>query len=448
MYHRSTASLIRAAAISVVTALVLPVPSAVGAPISASAARAGSQLATANPDRLKQLEKELAESDHAVIQAQRTLAQSESQFQDATKAVAAANSELTKAAEADAKSKQELAVAEQSEARVDRELAVVQERVGAARDTLGHLAREAYQHGIHSPMAVALDAESPRDFATRLMGVQTVLRAENAALADLAIDRANLRSSQDRQRAIHTELAKKRAEAAERLKQKQAAHVKATTAQAALDQTRNHHAQALTAAEQAREQDRARHAEFLRQSAEVTKSIQQRAAAPPPQASAAPRTAAPASPSQQAAPSQSTTSGGGSGAATGSFVRPGTGGVNSPFGMRFHPILKYTKLHTGTDLGVGDGWVYAADAGVVIKAEFNSAYGNMTVIDHGTRSLSTLYAHQSSMAVGPGDQVSKGQRIGRIGSTGYSTGPHLHFEVRINGQPVDPWPYIQNAPMP
>ena len=136
---------------------------------------------------------------------------------------------------------------------------------------------------------------------------------------------------------------------------------------------------------------------------------------------------------------------------TGTFVRPGNGEVTSPFGIRFHPILRYTKLHTGTDLSVGDGWVYAADAGVVIQAGFNSAYGNMTVIDHGStggHGVTTLYAHQSSMLVQPGDTVTKGQRVGRIGSTGYSTGPHLHFEVRIDGQPVDPWPYIADAPVP
>lgn len=116
--------------------------------------------------------------------------------------------------------------------------------------------------------------------------------------------------------------------------------------------------------------------------------------------------------------------------------------------MRLHPILGYTKLHTGTDLSVGDGWVYAVDGGVVIKAESNTAYGNMSVIDHGTGGVTTLYAHQASMQVGVGEQVSKGQRIGRIGATGYATGPHLHFEVRLNGQPVDPWPYIENAPPP
>jgi murein DD-endopeptidase MepM/ murein hydrolase activator NlpD len=459
MYHRSTAPRIRAAAIAVATALLLPV-SLADVPSAAAPTRAAAQVASAKSDQLKQLEKELAESDQAVVQAQRALAQSETQFQAAAKAVAAANDELTEAADADAKSQQELEVAEQSEAKVDRELAAVQDRVGAARDTLGRLARDAYQHGTHSPMAVALDAESPRDFATRLMGVQTVLRAENAALADLANDNADLRSSQDRLRAVRSDLAKKRTEAAARLKEKQAAHTKATAAQAQLDLVRDQHAQALAAAEQAREQDKARHAEFLRQSAEVTRAIQQRAATPQPSASsttspptqaAAPPATPPPAPSKAAPPSaaqSSTPAPAGSGAATGSFVRPGTGSVNSPFGMRFHPILRYTKLHTGIDIGVGDGWVYAADAGVVIKAEFNSAYGNMTVIDHGTKGISTLYAHQSSMAVGPGARVTKGQRIGRIGSTGYSTGPHLHFEVRINGQPVDPWPYIKDAPMP
>ena len=95
-------------------------------------------------------------------------------------------------------------------------------------------------------------------------------------------------------------------------------------------------------------------------------------------------------------------------------------------------------MHTGTDFSAGDGLVYAADDGVVLFTEYNTAYGNMTVIDHGKIGglrMTTLYAHQSAVGVKPGDAVIKGQAIGVIGSTGYATGPHLHFEVRINGEP-------------
>jgi murein DD-endopeptidase MepM/ murein hydrolase activator NlpD len=137
---------------------------------------------------------------------------------------------------------------------------------------------------------------------------------------------------------------------------------------------------------------------------------------------------------------------------TGQLDRPGRGVVTSPYGMRYHPILHYVKLHTGTDFAKADGIVYAADDGVVLITELNVAYGNMTVIGHGDdatgHGLSTLYAHQAAFFVKPGDHVKKGQPIGLIGATGYATGPHLHFEVRLDGKPVDPAPYLVGVPLP
>ena len=130
---------------------------------------------------------------------------------------------------------------------------------------------------------------------------------------------------------------------------------------------------------------------------------------------------------------------------TGDFQRPGKGPVTSDYGMRFHPILHYTKLHTGTDFGRGDDTVYAADDGVVLFTVANTAYGNMTVIDHGLidgKSITTMYAHQARFLVKEGQQVKKGQPIGVIGSTGYSTGPHLHFEVREAGTVANPMPWL------
>lgn len=127
--------------------------------------------------------------------------------------------------------------------------------------------------------------------------------------------------------------------------------------------------------------------------------------------------------------------------ATGPLVRPATGHVTSPFGMRRHPVLGYVKLHTGVDFSIGDGFVYAAAKGVVLATTTHVAYGNLTVIAHGTRegrTMTTWYAHQDNVAVTAGQRVRAGQRIGTIGSTGYSTGPHLHFEIRFDDEPVDP----------
>ncbi len=127
---------------------------------------------------------------------------------------------------------------------------------------------------------------------------------------------------------------------------------------------------------------------------------------------------------------------------TGRLTWPVSGQVVSGFGWRMHPIFHTRKFHTGVDIAVPYGTsIHAADAGTVIYAAAMSGYGNVIVIDHGG-GLSTLYAHQSSFAVGSGAAVGRGQVIGYVGMTGYTTGPHLHFEVRVHGTPVDPLAYL------
>lgn len=114
----------------------------------------------------------------------------------------------------------------------------------------------------------------------------------------------------------------------------------------------------------------------------------------------------------------------------------------SPFGMRFHPILHYERLHAGIDFGAGSGTpIRAAAAGTVIIAGDRGGYGNAVVIDHGD-SVATVYAHQSQIAVRVGQVVEIGDVIGAVGTTGLSTGPHLHFETRLRGTPVNPTNFI------
>lgn len=145
--------------------------------------------------------------------------------------------------------------------------------------------------------------------------------------------------------------------------------------------------------------------------------------------------------------SSSGSSGSSSGSSTGAssssrFHSPADGALTSGFGYRTHPIFGTTRLHAGVDLGGARGApIYAADDGMVVSAGWRGGYGNAVVINHGG-GLATLYAHQSNIGVRPGQHVSRGQLIGRIGCTGSCTGPHLHFEVRKNGKPRDPMPYL------
>jgi murein DD-endopeptidase MepM/ murein hydrolase activator NlpD len=116
--------------------------------------------------------------------------------------------------------------------------------------------------------------------------------------------------------------------------------------------------------------------------------------------------------------------------------------ITSTFGPRMHPIFHEMRMHTGVDFGASAGTpIRAAADGVVVAAGPRGGYGNATVIDHGS-SLATLSAHQSAVYVSVGQRVTRGQVIGAVGCTGYCTGPHLHFEVRVNGTPVDPLPYL------
>ena len=121
---------------------------------------------------------------------------------------------------------------------------------------------------------------------------------------------------------------------------------------------------------------------------------------------------------------------------------PGYTRITSSFGMRTHPITGVYKLHTGVDIGAPMGAQFvAANDGIVTYAGWNTAYGMMVIVDHGG-GITTLYAHGSEILVNVGDTIYQGHPVLKVGSSGYSTGPHAHFEVRINGDYVEPLDYI------
>lgn len=121
--------------------------------------------------------------------------------------------------------------------------------------------------------------------------------------------------------------------------------------------------------------------------------------------------------------------------------------ITSKFGYRTHPVTGIYKLHSGVDIassGIKGSSIYAAKGGTVIKAGYNTGYGNYVVINHGD-GYATLYGHASSLTVSAGQTVNKGDVIGYVGSTGYSTGPHLHFEIMINGEYTNPLDYFSGV---
>jgi len=127
---------------------------------------------------------------------------------------------------------------------------------------------------------------------------------------------------------------------------------------------------------------------------------------------------------------------------TGRMSFPSNGPITSSFGWRLHPVLGYNRFHSGMDFGAAYGsLIRAADRGTVIFAGWYGGYGNAVIIAHGN-GVTTLYGHSSQLYVAEGQTVQRGQAIAAVGSTGLSTGPHLHFEVRQNGEPIDPLAYL------
>lgn len=121
---------------------------------------------------------------------------------------------------------------------------------------------------------------------------------------------------------------------------------------------------------------------------------------------------------------------------------PGYTTITSNYGMRYHPIFKVYRFHSGTDIGMPTGaYIVAANDGVVTTSMYSNSYGNMIIINHGG-GISTVYAHGSEIIAQTGQEVKRGDIIMKAGSTGWSTGPHLHFEVRLNGKYMDPMPFI------
>jgi murein DD-endopeptidase MepM/ murein hydrolase activator NlpD len=361
-----------------------------------------------------------------LIAATEALQQARADLVTARAALETAQQDLAAAQAAADAAEVDLDITATAEQRAARDLAAVRARIVAHQTDLGRLASATYRSsGVLGEWSLVLGSDTPNQLADRLATLQSVATAGNAMIADLDQDRADLTNAEAHLLATRESLQIAQAQAAQTLLERTANESDAASAEQKLALDVASQAEALTVAQQATTGDSAQNQVMLGESGALSQRIIGMAA----------KLAKGKNPPQ----------------GTGHMDRPGRGVVTSPYGMRMHPILHYVKLHTGIDFAVADGVSYAADDGVVLITEFNVAYGNMTVIDHGTVGgvhMTTLYAHQAAFGVRPGQRVVKGQPIGVIGDTGYATGPHLHFEVRLNGQVTDPAPYLRNAPLP
>ena len=297
----------------------------------------------------------------------------------------------------------------------ERQLAEAQKRLEGREAVFYKRVRDIYINGRLSYLDVVIGSKDFSDFANRLEVLKRFIDSDINLISEIKKERAQIEAHKkklEEDRAKLVELEKAALAKQAEIEQKKAER------NVVLQKAQNDRAVAMQAIE-----------ELNASSAQISAMLKERQAA---------RAAAAAAAAQSAGQGSSYTWVQG----TGQLGWPVSGEITSPYGYRVHPIWGTTIYHSGIDIGVDEGTpVHAADSGVIVWSGWMGGYGYAVVIDHGN-GLSTLYGHNSELAVDEGQSVSKGQVVAYAGSTGNSTGPHVHFEVRENGDPVDPMGYL------
>lgn len=329
--------------------------------------------------------------------------------------------ELARAVQADTRMRQQLAQAQAQLAQAQADLARGKAAVAQQRDDIGRLAAQNYAYG--DPGLLRLDAllnsQDPADLAFRMNTLDNVMVREDTTLSTLGVLRDKLAATEQRVRAYEATVAERREQTRAIMQRKQQISVAARN-------QRNQVLSLFRARKSAERQARHLRKRDLRQlhrlkelEARIAQEIRDRAA-------------------QQ--------SGGYTGHSNGFLTRPVPGWVTSPFGYRVHPIYGYYGLHNGTDFHTPCGQPMVAGAsGTVVEKYYDDVYGHRLYIDVGRvngKNLTIVYNHATGYRVGRGEHVRRGEVVGHAGSTGWSTGCHLHFMTLVNGTPVDPMKFL------
>lgn len=303
-------------------------------------------------------------------------------------------------------------------------LAFLRTQQKVAQRRLASRVVELYEQGDASGIDVILGARSLQDAISRVEFFQAVAEGDRRIINDVSASRARVTVTRARTRRLRATVQSQARIVAYRVAQEAAARDALVGARNSLSEARTSSAGDLASVKES-EQNWRREAESLKsESASLAARIQAAQAAAAARAGSAPHSSGTSPSTPPPAPSSS------------GLIWPVNGTITSPFGMR------WGSLHPGLDIAAPSGTpIRAAAAGRVLVAGYNGGYGNLVVLDNGGN-LSTAYAHQLSVAVAVGQDVAQGQVIGYVGSTGFSTGPHVHFEVRVNATPVDPLGYL------
>lgn len=342
--------------------------------------------------------------------------------------------------------------------------------VDQGRHDVGIFARQTYQDGGLAELQQVVDAGDPANVLERANQLRSVFRYRDASLQRLTDDRLTLAGKQADLTQQQQQVRSARQAAQDEATRVQQVAVRAQQAEGRVAELVSRQQQALSGAKADRAQDQQKYQQARDASQELAARIRAAAAAAAAQLRArqAAQAAADRAAADQAARQQAAAAAAAAAAnqppppappaprSAPAPSAPRSGGrlqwpcyscpLTSPFGWRVHPIFGDLRFHAGVDMGAPIGTpVHAAADGVVTYAGYASGYGTLVVISHGSvggRDLSTAYAHMSTLLVTMGQSVSQGAVVGRVGNEGNSTGPHLHFEVRVDGEPVDPLGYV------
>jgi murein DD-endopeptidase MepM/ murein hydrolase activator NlpD len=388
-------------------------------------------------DRQKQVERKIdrahdhvEESSAELRRASARLEAARGQLTVARSALATARGKLAVAQERDAAAAVLLAEAEATLAQAQADLDAGKADVAAQRDVVGDTIKRLYTEGDSDLMAFAslMEADSAQDLNRRAEVNEAMVDKQNRDYDRLQAAEVLLEVHENQVAAARDDVAVKREQAAENLAETQQLEAEAEDAKASVVALVGERASARSEAQRIRARDVRKLQQAEREKDRIEERLRRIAA----RALARARARAAAN--------------GRVGPTTGLLQMPVGGGVTSPFGWRTHPIYGYWGLHDGTDFGGGCGTaMVAAESGRVISSYWSDVYGNRLIIDNGVLAgagIATIYNHATSYTVSPGDTVQRGEVVGYMGDTGWSTGCHLHFTVMSNGRAVDPANYF------
>jgi murein DD-endopeptidase MepM/ murein hydrolase activator NlpD len=359
--------------------------------------------------KVEQAGEALSEASKEVLAARKSLEETQTKLVPARAALDEAKAKEAAAYGLHQQAQDKLDVAKKDYAAALAKVTSKEAEIAKLQLKVDQFARSIYQQGPTSQWEIVLQSESPSDLTSRLETIKAVSKASANSLVELEDARVVLEGIADEAEVVRMKMQGLADEAEAALVVAQAAADVAEAAKAEVDRLVAIEKKALAVAEK----DKAK----VKKVYDELRAEQIRIA--------------------NAAGSASV--GSGDPQATGPLQWPLPGhAAGGGVGWRVHPVYGYRSCHTGVDSGAPSGTIIqAADAGVVLNTFWSKPYGRVTLIDHG-QGLVTMYAHQSAWLVSTGDVVGVGDAIGKVGSTGYSTGPHLHFEVHINGVPYNP----------